>query len=59
MNLEISLASLQAFSYSVEHEIPLVAFCQDRCFTLFDHPLVDSLHTVYHEPKVQIYENLC
>ena len=43
---------LQAFLYSLENEIPLIAFCQDRCFTLFDHPLVDSLHTTYHEPKV-------
>ncbi|OAY69521.1 Sugar phosphatase YidA [Ananas comosus] len=45
----------KAFSYSVEHEIPLVAFCQDRCFTLFDHPLIDSLHTVYHEPKKLLF----
>ncbi|RRT50238.1 hypothetical protein B296_00051888 [Ensete ventricosum] len=42
----------QALLYSLEHEVPLIAFSQDQCFTLFDHPLVDSLHTVYHEPKV-------
>lgn len=44
----------EAFLYSLEHEVPVVAFCQDRCLTLFDHPLVDSLHTVYYEPKAEI-----
>ncbi|KAG0492159.1 hypothetical protein HPP92_005557 [Vanilla planifolia] len=44
----------EALFYSLEHEAPLVAFCQDRCLTLFDHPLVDSLHTVYHEPKAEV-----
>ncbi|XP_074567483.1 endoribonuclease YBEY, chloroplastic-like [Curcuma longa] len=44
----------EALSYSLEHEVPVVAFCQDRCLTLFDHHLVDSLHTVYHEPKAEI-----
>ncbi|XP_021776420.1 uncharacterized protein LOC110740241 [Chenopodium quinoa] len=43
----------EAFSYSWEHQIPLVAFCGDRCLTLFDHPLVDSLHSVYREPKAE------
>lgn len=42
----------QAFLYSLEHEVPLIAFSQDRCLTLFEHPLVDSLHLDYHEPKV-------
>lgn len=46
------LSILQAFLYSLEHKIPLIAFSGDRCLTLFDHPLVDSLHTVYCEPKV-------
>ncbi|KAH9611161.1 hypothetical protein KSS87_016360 [Heliosperma pusillum] len=46
---------LQAFLYSQEHQIPLVAFCSDRCLTLFDHPLVDSLHSVYHEPKKLVF----
>ncbi|ESQ50278.1 hypothetical protein EUTSA_v10001936mg [Eutrema salsugineum] len=40
--------------YSLEHGIPLIAFSQDRCLTLFDHPLVDSLHTTYNEPKAEI-----
>ncbi|XAR69283.1 Sugar-phosphatase [Bertholletia excelsa] len=44
----------EAFSYSLEHKAPLVAFSEDHCFTLFNHPLVDSLHTVYHEPKAEV-----
>lgn len=44
----------EAFLYSLEHKVPLIAFSQDRCLTLVDHPLVDSLHTVYHEPKAEI-----
>ncbi|KAL8109945.1 endoribonuclease YBEY, chloroplastic isoform X1 [Apium graveolens] len=44
----------EAFLYSVEHKVPLIAFSQDRCLTLVDHPLVDSLHTVYQEPKAEI-----
>ncbi|GAB4854345.1 hypothetical protein Ancab_022931 [Ancistrocladus abbreviatus] len=44
----------EAFVYSLEHKIPLVAFCDDRCLTLFDHPLVDSLHSIYHEPKAEV-----
>lgn len=43
----------EVFLYSVEHQTPLVAFSGDRCLTLFDHPLVDSLHSVYHEPKAE------
>ncbi|KAH9617843.1 hypothetical protein KSS87_010719 [Heliosperma pusillum] len=44
----------EVFLYSLEHKIPLVAFAGDRCFTLFDHPRVDSLHSVYREPKAQV-----
>ncbi|XXG45882.1 hypothetical protein AAC387_Pa02g0847 [Persea americana] len=44
----------EAFLYSLEHKVPLIGFSQDRCLTLFDHPLVDSLHTVYHEPKAEV-----
>ncbi|XVE97615.1 hypothetical protein REPUB_Repub03eG0034100 [Reevesia pubescens] len=44
----------EAGHYSLEHKVPLIAFCGDRCLTLFDHPLVDTLHTVYHEPKAEI-----
>lgn len=44
----------EAFHYSVEHNIPLIAFSENRCLTLFSHPLVDALHTVYNEPKAEI-----
>ncbi|XP_019083507.1 PREDICTED: uncharacterized protein LOC104752224 [Camelina sativa] len=44
--------------YSLEHRIPLIAFSQDRCLTLFDHPLVDSLHTIYNEPKAEIISSV-
>jgi len=47
-----SLAFMQALLYSLENKIPLVAFSQDHCYSMFDHPLVDSLHYIYHEPKV-------
>ncbi|XP_020599509.1 uncharacterized protein LOC110038924 isoform X2 [Phalaenopsis equestris] len=44
---------LQALLYSLEHKVPLIAFSHDRCLTLFDHPLLDSLHALHHEPKVE------
>nr|XP_043636267.1 endoribonuclease YBEY, chloroplastic [Erigeron canadensis] len=44
----------EAFNYSLEHNIPLIAFSENRCLTLYSHPLVDSLHTVYNEPKAEI-----
>ncbi|PIN24725.1 Sugar-phosphatase [Handroanthus impetiginosus] len=52
-NLDPSVCR-EALLYSLEHNIPLIAFSEDRCLTLFEHPLVDSLHTVYHEPKAEI-----
>ncbi|KAL5221613.1 hypothetical protein ABZP36_026326 [Zizania latifolia] len=48
----------EAFLYSLEHKVPLVAFCQDRCFSMYDDPLVDSLHYVYHEPKAEIVSSI-
>ncbi|MQM16932.1 hypothetical protein Taro_049895 [Colocasia esculenta] len=48
----------EAFQYSLEHQIPLVAFGQDQCFTLFDHPLVESLHAMYHEPKAEVLPSI-
>ncbi|XP_057452368.1 endoribonuclease YBEY, chloroplastic isoform X2 [Lotus japonicus] len=45
---------LQACLYSLESKVPLIAFSEGRCLTLFHDPLVDSLHTVYHEPKAEI-----
>ncbi|KAI3902634.1 hypothetical protein MKW92_016315 [Papaver armeniacum] len=47
-----------AFMYSLEHKVPLIAFAQDRCFTLFEHPSIDSLHLVYHEPKAEVMPSL-
>ncbi|XP_073316000.1 endoribonuclease YBEY, chloroplastic-like isoform X2 [Primulina huaijiensis] len=44
----------EALLYSAEQKIPLIAFSEDRCLTLFEHPLVDTLHTLYHEPKAEI-----
>lgn len=43
---------VQACLYSLEKKVPLIAFGEGRCLTLFDHPLTDALHTIYHEPKV-------
>ncbi|ESR63975.1 hypothetical protein CICLE_v10010169mg, partial [Citrus x clementina] len=40
--------------YSWENKVPLITFSGDHCLTLFDHPLVDSLHITYHEPKAEI-----
>ncbi|KAJ4708127.1 haloacid dehalogenase-like hydrolase family protein [Melia azedarach] len=47
-------ACREAYLYSWEHKVPVVAFSEDRCLTLFDHPLVDSLHSVYQEPKAEV-----
>ncbi|KAJ4850834.1 hypothetical protein Tsubulata_036588 [Turnera subulata] len=52
-NLDPSVCR-EACHYSWEHKVPLIAFCEDRCLTLFEHPFVDSLHTIYHEPKAEI-----
>ncbi|XP_042407807.1 endoribonuclease YBEY, chloroplastic-like isoform X2 [Zingiber officinale] len=49
---------IRAFQYSLQHGLPLVAFCQDQCLTLFDHPLVDSQHTLHHEPKVVVIPSI-
>ncbi|KAK9072068.1 hypothetical protein SSX86_008500 [Deinandra increscens subsp. villosa] len=52
-NLDIDVCR-EAFHYSVEHNVPLIAFSENRCLTLFNHPLVDSLHTIYNEPKAEV-----
>ncbi|XP_024048044.1 endoribonuclease YBEY, chloroplastic [Citrus clementina] len=44
----------EAYQYSWENKVPLITFSGDHCLTLFDHPLVDSLHITYHEPKAEI-----
>lgn len=56
-NLDPSVCR-EALLYSLKHEIPIIAFSEDRCLTLFEHPLVDSLHTVYHEPKAEIIHSV-
>lgn len=56
-NLDQSVCR-EAFLYSLKNEVPLIAFCQDNCFTLFDHPLVDSLHTTYYEPKAEVMPSI-
>ncbi|XP_076881505.1 endoribonuclease YBEY, chloroplastic-like [Bidens hawaiensis] len=56
-NLDIDVCK-EAFYYAVEHNIPLVAFSENRCLSLFDHPLVDSLHTIYNEPKAEIMSSV-
>ncbi|KAL6616038.1 hypothetical protein ACP70R_038308 [Stipagrostis hirtigluma subsp. patula] len=48
----------EALLYSLEHKIPLVAFSQDQCYSMFDDPLVDSLHYIYHEPKAKIVPSI-
>ncbi|GLT57205.1 hypothetical protein SLA2020_301930 [Shorea laevis] len=48
----------EAFLYSCKNNVPLVAFSEDRCLTLFDHPLVDTLHTIYRESKAEIMSSI-
>ncbi|CAA3025004.1 endoribonuclease YBEY, chloroplastic [Olea europaea subsp. europaea] len=50
---EFSGDFVQALIYSLKHKVPPIAFSEDRCLTLFEHPLVDLLHTAYHEPKAE------
>lgn len=45
----------QAFQYSLEQKLPLMGFSGDRIVTLFDHPLIENLHTFYMEPKVLVH----
>ncbi|KAG8070245.1 hypothetical protein GUJ93_ZPchr0006g42396 [Zizania palustris] len=52
--LKCLLFHLQAFLYSLKHSIPLVAYCEEQCLTLFEHPFVDLLHTLHHEAKVKV-----
>ncbi|KAL8226804.1 hypothetical protein R6Q57_016636, partial [Mikania cordata] len=40
-NLDVNVCR-EAFHYSVEHDVPLVAFSENRCLTIFNHPLVDT-----------------
>ncbi|TVU11090.1 hypothetical protein EJB05_44653 [Eragrostis curvula] len=57
VNLDIGVAR-EALLYSVENRICLVAFSEDDCYTMFNHPLVDFFHVVYHEPKAKIISDV-
>ncbi|KAG7024608.1 Sugar phosphatase YidA [Cucurbita argyrosperma subsp. argyrosperma] len=48
----------EACLYSLEKNVPLIAFGEGRCLTLFDHPLTDALHTIYHEPKAEVMSSV-
>ncbi|CAN6183694.1 unnamed protein product [Urochloa humidicola] len=48
----------EALLYSLQHKIPVVVFSQDQCYSVYDDPLVDSLHYMYHEPKAQIVSSI-
>ncbi|KAF8670490.1 hypothetical protein HU200_050506 [Digitaria exilis] len=44
--------------YSLKHKIPVVAYCEDQCLTLFEHPFANLLHTVHHENKVKVMHSI-
>ncbi|RLN09278.1 uncharacterized protein C2845_PM11G01790 [Panicum miliaceum] len=48
----------EAFLYSLKHKIPVVAYCEEQCLTLFEHPFVNLLHTVHHENKVKVMHSI-
>nr|CAB3446175.1 unnamed protein product [Digitaria exilis] len=48
----------EAFLYSLKHKIPVVAYCEDQCLTLFEHPFANLLHTVHHENKVKVMHSI-
>lgn len=48
----------EAFLYSLKHKIPLVAYCEEQCLTLFGHPFVDLLHTAHNETKVKVVHSI-
>ncbi|KAJ4769914.1 Endoribonuclease YbeY [Rhynchospora pubera] len=48
----------EAFFYSLEHEIPLVAFSIDQCLSLFEHSFLESLHNRHYEPKTKILPSI-
>ncbi|EMS48723.1 putative rRNA maturation factor [Triticum urartu] len=51
---EVVIYTFTACLYSLKHKIPLVAYCEEQCLTLFEHPSVNLLHTVHHETKVKV-----
>ncbi|XP_039833932.1 endoribonuclease YBEY, chloroplastic-like isoform X2 [Panicum virgatum] len=44
--------------YSLKHKIPVVAYCEEQCLTLFEHPFVNLLHIVHHENKVKVMHSV-
>ncbi|XP_057832987.2 endoribonuclease YBEY, chloroplastic isoform X2 [Cryptomeria japonica] len=48
----------EAFLFSLEQQFPLVGFSEDRMVTLFNHPLIDALHSVYFEPKAEVMSSV-
>uniref|UniRef100_A0A0D9VDZ1 Uncharacterized protein n=1 Tax=Leersia perrieri TaxID=77586 RepID=A0A0D9VDZ1_9ORYZ len=53
-NLGVDICK-EAFLYSLKYSIPLVAFCEEQCLTLFEHPFVDAFHNLHHEPKKLLF----
>lgn len=49
---------IKAFQYSLERKLPLLGFSGDQIVTLFDHPLIENLHTFYMEPKAEVAPSL-
>ncbi|KQJ94117.1 hypothetical protein BRADI_3g08610v3 [Brachypodium distachyon] len=56
-NLDMDICK-EACLYSLKHKVPLVAYCEEQCLTLFEHPSVDLLHTMHHETKVQVMPSI-
>lgn len=52
-NLDVDICK-EAYLYSLKRKIPLVAYCEEQCLTLFEHPFVDLLHALRHETKVKV-----
>lgn len=56
-NLDVDICKEACF-FSLKHKLPLVAYCEEQCLTLFEHPSVDLLHTLHHETKVKVMSSV-
>ncbi|KAL6629359.1 hypothetical protein ACP70R_029124 [Stipagrostis hirtigluma subsp. patula] len=56
-NLDLDICK-EAFLYSLKHKIPVVAYSDDQCLTLFEHPFTDLLYDVHHETKVKVLPSM-
>lgn len=56
-NLNVDICK-EAYLYSLKRKIPLVAYCEEQCLTLFEHPFVDLLHALHHETKVKVMPSI-